>query len=375
MKLTKLLMSLLLGATLVLPATVGAYDQIYDSGCTANSTTWISAARTGGLSHYFRPTHNHLTKLQVIDYVSTPGKYNLYIKKDASTLYTKELAIPSAGQHYVMLEDFDIAVTPGELYRVHMVNITGNNGWYYKSSSTTCDPVGFAVWDGSIQNADMWVYLWGYDVAAPATPAETPDTPTPSTSTSTSGSTTTSTSTTPATVDETISQPILVRYEKNEETYNPPFDGEVSLEKDDTLNLVGTSFAGAMVTLFVGDNSYEADVLESGDWVADIPVDELDEGSYTITAQAKKGEQGSEIVELLKIKVLAATAEKVTPTETEKDLLSYIAEPWFIAGSLVLVLALIALLVFLEKKYHGIGKLFRKKAKAVEETVTEATEE
>lgn len=174
----------------------------------------------------------------------------------------------------------------------------------------------------------------------------------------TSPTTTTPTPTTTA----TLAKPILVRYEKNGQTFNAPFDTEVSLEQNDKLNLVGTSFAGATVTVSVGKKTYVADVVANGDWTAEVLASELTLDSQKITAQAKKGDASSEIAELLNIKVLGAKTETaVTPTE-ENKLLLLLGDFRVLGGLAALLAVLVGLLIFLELKYHGLAKLFHKKA-------------
>lgn len=338
---------------------VEAYAEDGDCTCTANSSAWISAARPNGLTQYFKPIRDHLVKMQAVIRSESAGNYRLSIKKGSDVLLTQDFAGSGGGSTtYKMIDGFDISVTPGEWYQMQLDNLSGNTGWYYKLDPD-CYPEGYAYYDGAIQSdRDFWFYTWGYDDPPPATPTPTP-TPTP-TSTS-SSQPTTSPSPSAAPVDESVQKPVLTSIEKNGQKTNAPIKDEVKISSNDTLKLVGTSFTGAKVTIFVGNYSYSATVDTKGDWTFNLPVSKIKDGSFTVSAQAvnDKG-KGSEKVTFFKLKKEDTKATTTSPTQKPKTFWQKLFTTYlpYTVGLLIVLLSGIGMLI-----YHLIQKKRKPKVK------------
>jgi len=300
----------------------------------------------------FTPTVTKITSIDLYLKDKVPGNVLSVVVKKISTgnvVAAAATSVPFGQEGPVgwMTISYDQpfpVVTPCEEYGIY-ASIVGDTqtkwSWTGGNLYTGGEATGFS-------NTDFLFRVYGTNDSG-VTNTCTATTPTPATPTATTGA--------------TLAKPVLVRYEKNGETFNAPFDSEIALKDNDKLNLVGTSFAGAEVTVLVGEKSYDADVVASGDWTVEILASELTAGTHKVTAQAKQGTTSSEVTELpnIKVQTIATTA---APTETNDNaFLTLIADARVLGGLVALMAALVGLLIYLEHKYHGLAKLFTKKEK------------
>lgn len=350
MKIFRSFSALILALFLFVPASVGAYDQVYDSGCTANTSGWISAHREGGLIHFFEPKLDHLTKFQAVVYVAEPGNFTLKFQKlgTSSPIITKSVTSTSTGTKYLMFDDFDIEYGGAGLkkYYLQLEMTSGNVGWHY-TSNTTCDAKGYAYWGGSQQNADMWANIWGYNNSEPEEQVDDGGD-------GTDGSNVVKTPTVEqkASVKGEIAAPVLKELLKGGEKIEIPDDAKVSVNAGDKLTLSGGAPKEAIVRAIFNANDILASVEPNGDWTWELDTAGLADGEYTVTMLAEKDGKQSKQVTVLTVTVAGATTESLVTEPEGPDYLVY-----GMAVGVVLLIALIALAVYLFMK--------RKKGKAL----------
>ena len=148
---------------------------------------------------------------------------------------------------------------------------------------------------------------------------------------------------------------------KNGEKKDAPISDEIKVSSNDKLIIAGTSFAGASVAVFIGEEDYKAETDTNGNWTFNAPISKIKDGSYTVQAQAQTAEgKGSEKADLFKLKKeenkpVAATQN---PSIWQKILTTYF--PYVVGSLIVLLLALTTLLYYLTKK-REIPKPLEKK--------------
>lgn len=211
---------------------------------------------------------------------------------------------------------------------------------------------------------------YGYTYTPPSNPPSNPPSGNQTgnnSTTTTTGGTDSSKLTTATAVpeDPSIKEPVLTFIEKNEKKTDAPITKTVSLGKKDKLKAVGTSFAGAKVAVFIGDQGYNADTDASGNWSINLPVDKLKEGEQAIQGQAQKDNKGSVKKEMFKVKILGAK------TGSGNNATKSLFGGWNIFCTLTAVglLLLVLMLLLLIAKRHKDGlssKKLEKKEKAKE---------
>lgn len=346
----------------------------YSTGClltngakTFSQADTSEAPNSGGQA--FKPTTNRITKITVYMEYSAINKVGLllftndqYISSSPVFPVTNETGY-TPGQIYPVSYDLDAAVNPGQEYMIVLVVQEGTAKWKYIENDGSCDPTGNArvnLVNGL--TTDMTYMVQGYNYVAPATTAATTTTVAPAANTDSPTTTKKDTTTTTkpkdaVQVDATIAKPALVSYALNGKTTNGPVSESVNITKGEKIKLTGTSFAGAEVTIFYGDTSSLATTKADGSWKIEIDSKKMNEGDSTISAQAKKGEKGSEIVDLIPVRVLGVN-NVVADTNSEKaDTLN----PYVLYSLIGLLVIIISLIAYLELKHKVISKLFRKK--------------
>ena len=385
---TKGILVFMLLVLLAPPANAFTPPSDTDQSCSvaAKGENYDSIGGTGMLEQSFIPTQNRLeiVTLQLYAIPDAPVVNNdiiVSIVDGDEPLISKSypVLVNMRGQMtYVSVNFFEVnnthvKLTKGHRYKIRLT-INGYGVSWFKEGGGNCYANGTALTNTIIQeDYDYGFSTYGHTAEDPPAPTVTPTAPgtpgttttptTPTTSTGTTKTAAAKVSTAPvpaaaAPIDATIGKPVLLRYDKGGTSFSAPFETEVSLKDNEQIDIVGTSFPGATVTVFIGERSYIADVVANGDWAAKINTADLGAGTYTISAQAQKGEAGSEIIDLLNIKVLGVKSEAKAE---ENKFFAVITNPWVIGGLALLIILLVALIVFLERKYHIFSKLFKKK--------------
>ncbi len=330
----------------------------------------ISILRSGGVKHYFKPSMNHITIISAsVTSDGSGNKWNFTLRDNNDDIIaTEQKTNDWAGRITHYMSGFDVKVTPGIYYSIHLEPDSGHTKWYY-TSNVDCDSNGFAYHDGSPQSRDMDFMTWGYNEATPPSQPDN-DEPTPPGDNSTPSNDepippdtdvkipTQSAEEAQAEVDLNIASPILTYIEKNNERIDAPIN-ELEIKEGDKLKLIGTSFEEAKVVIFMGELAYDAYVAEDGIWSIDLPVFDFDAGSYTIQAQAQKDDKGSKIVDFFDLKIIVEKEKVDPPEQHELSFWEMLAGPyfWYTTGTLsLLLLILVVVFIILEKKRREKAK-------------------
>lgn len=119
-------------------------------------------------------------------------------------------------------------------------------------------------------------------------------------------------------VDESISTPELRYMIKMGVQLNYPIEEVIEMKSGDKMTLVGTSVEQATIVIGIGDSVYKVVADEVGDWELKIDTISVDEGDYTVKAQAQVNENmGSRVVELYEIEIVYGEERGKSPLETE----------------------------------------------------------
>lgn len=345
-----------------------AVESQVDQSCgqvSGTTTVW----RANGITQYFKPTLNHLTKIavKVQTNVGQPASYILILRNSlGQQLFTQSFNLDSNGDIVGMPTNvFDIEVATGSLYSVQIVRgATGTNHLYWAyTQNTNCNPNGYAYYDGVVQAKDMAFYTYGYNVTPPETPSSPPANPESpagtsgtTAATSTSSSSTTAKATAP--VDNSIKKPELTGLEKDDSKIEVPVKGNVSVTNKNKLKIMGTTIPGTTVVVFVGDTAYDATVDKDGVWLVSLDGAKVKEGEYNVQAQAQKESKGSEKTDLFKL-VVSKEKAVAQNTASKKGL---DMNKFYLAG-LSTVLVLLCFLLYLEnRRVKGLSKKTQPKA-------------
>jgi hypothetical protein len=343
---------LLLGGFLFPLASFAGVEGQYLDQKNENVAAAVSMAEVGNYSQSFIPTVTKITSIELYLKNQTVGeKLSVTLTKYDGTVVAPATEstpfIQKDGWVTIAYDSPFVSVTPTYRYLIQPKIVgAGKTDWPWTGGNL------YTHGEASgMTNSDFLFRVYGTKLAGTTGATTTPNA---------SATTKVVTPETAAPVDVTIVKPVLLRYDINNKSYSGPFGKVVELKRGDKLTLVGTSFPGAKVTVYLGEKPYVADIVSSGSWVADIPASDIKEGTQTITAQSLSGSKGSEVAEMLKINI---PVEKTEVKEEEKEglLLSILTNPWVLAGLGLLLIILVILLVFLERKYHGLSKIFKKK--------------
>ena len=169
--------------------------------------------------------------------------------------------------------------------------------------------------------------------------------------------------------DDTVTSPTLESVVKNSEVLDME-DGTVDATEDDIIKIYGTADSGDEVSVIIGEDAYTSTADEDGNWYVVISMSGLEDGDYTVEAQAKDADgKGSKKVEMfiLSKSDIDESAKVAVTEEEDTSLLSRLwnGDLWYISLSVALLLlgGLIWLLIFLikrrkeeEEKKNGVEK-------------------
>ncbi|RJO61439.1 DNRLRE domain-containing protein [candidate division WS5 bacterium] len=107
-----------------------------------------------------------------------------------------------------------------------------------------------------------------------------------------------------APVDQAIPRPVLTGVKRNGKDLKMPMTEKsaVEINQNDLLELLGTSFAGAKIVVFIGDIAFETKANTEGKWSIVLDNKKIKSGEYSVQAQAQKEGKGSEKTALFKLK-------------------------------------------------------------------------
>lgn len=346
-KFVTLITALFMMSSFFISSPAAATDSQVDQSCNivdGNTTIW----RPNGISQYFKPTLNRLTKVavKVKTNPGEPANYTLAVKNSlGNAIYSQDFSLDSNGEVVsIPTNVFDAKVTVGSTY---LIQLTGVNHLYWAyTNNTSCDQNGYAYYDGTAQSKDMDFYTYGYNAIQASVPPE-PVITNPESPTGSSGSQTAS-STAPAAkatmpVDTSIRKPELKAIEKDDKNVTVPVKDKVSITNKNKLKIIGTSTPGTSVVIFVGDTAYNTTIDKNGTWLVSLDGSKIKVGEYSVQAQAQKDGKGSEKADLFKLSVSKAKAV-VQSTAAKK---SFNMNKFYLGG-LITILVLLCVLLYLE---------------------------
>jgi hypothetical protein len=328
-----------------------SYEELSGSGSTVVSQN--------GRVQTFKPTANKITSVDVYLKNMLSGKrLNITIKNesDGSVVAPAKASVTFTGQIQeawitVAYDAPYVTVTPETEYGIY-ATITGDNQTQWAFHNTNPYTRGKAKDIGG--DFDYLFQVWGTKDAA-------------------------TTVVTPAiaeslVIDDSIKPPVLVSAEKQGKDLEVKEGKDVVLAAKDKLVLKGTSFTGAGVAITIDDKEYTASVAPDGSWDYTINTHILKEGTYTIKGQAYKDGKGSEKVDLLAVKVLAAKAATKAASDRSWFAGWNIFFTLIIVGLLLLVLLLLSLIARRHHMDKTGGTKNDKKAEKEDEVIAETEE-
>jgi hypothetical protein len=227
------------------------------------------------------------------------------------------------------------------------------------------------TWERQVGSSNLVYITISYTVPDPTPPVQAPppsNTPSgestapgdssPSTTTAKPVSASKPASEATAPVDSSIQAPVLTSVKKNDKEIKTTLkEGVSSLEinQNDSLELIGTSFASARVVVFIGDIAFESTAGADGVWSVILDNKKVAYGENQVQAQAQKDGRGSEKVDFFKLK---KTEEKQVITKSQKKNNNNLLIILGISGAALLLLILTG--VLLNIKYHWVQKLAKK---------------
>jgi hypothetical protein len=334
-------------------STVQAGDNsVLDQSYAVESNSGYGSVGIGGHGQTFVPTKNRITSIDVYFKNRQTGTSITMTVKNFQTqqvigteTHTLTFAGDAAWEPFVF--DQNLVVVPGTTYAMYLSSnidnptywMTGNDGVPYSRgvalTGTDQLPVG----------EDRLFRQYGKDVTTPATPPAT-------TTTTTAAKTTTATPVAAPTVlavpknfriDRDLGTEIIFAWDKNTEADLSGYalfiyDGETEAEIIDLPNKDSDNY-----NVILADHS----ALVKGK-----------EYSFKLVAKNSAGAISGKTDALeatfkdTKVEVKVAEAQK-----------SWIENPWVLGGAGFTLVILIGLLIFLERKYHGLAAIFKKKDK------------
>ena len=323
---------------------------VLDQSYAVLSNTGYGSVGIGGTGQTFIPTKNRVTSIDVYFKNRQTGTSITMTVKNFATkqvigteTHSLTFAGDAAWEPFVF--DSNLVVVPGTTYAIYLTSnidnqtywMTGNDGIPYSRGVALTGDAQFPVGE------DRLFMTFGKDVADPAAPGTT---------TTTTTGTSATVATAPTVSPSVLAIPKNFRVDRN-------LGEEIIFAWDINTEAGVTGYA-----MFIYDGDTEKEVI-------DIPGKDVDNynlilkdhlllslnKSYNVKLAAKNTTGISE-----KTTPLSVTFKKaaVTSAAVNKDDSNWLVNPWVLGGLGLLVVALIGLLIFLEKKYHGLANLAKK---------------
>ncbi len=263
-----------------------------------------------------------------------------------------------------------IPVIPGHTYSFFIDTAQTDVAWGRSNANSYSK--GKMMFYGSAKDTDDFIFAqWGYTFNPveenEPNGDESVSNETTKDSSDTDGAVEKTTKEAEAEVDQSIKTPKLEKVVRNDRELEITDEMVVNMTANDTVVVSGTAFKDAAIAFFLGDTAYEVTADNDGKWNINIPFADLSLGENLLKAQAKTGDKGSEIVELLTIrKIEDMNANDIIPKAWFMDWTIF--HTLITVGLLLLVALLLGVVGYRHHKtkgkpnsYHLFGKKIKTK--------------
>lgn len=331
----------------------------FSTGCllTNNTKTFSAgdtteAPRSGGQA--FRPTTNRITKITAYMEFSAINKVKLllftndqFISESPVLAVTNETGY-TPGQVYPISYNLNATVNPGQEYSVILFVVEGTANWKYIENNGSCDPTGTSrVNLLNAQTTDMTFMVQGYNYVPPST--ATTNTTVPTATTKATAAKTTAAA--PVVAASVLAVPMNFKVQDNEV-------GQLFFSWDKNKE---ADLAGYVLYFYEAKKETELEIIDVSDKdldnynisLLDHPL--MKSGTEYDVKLAAKNTAGAVSQKTLSLRVKFPEKSVEVAAVKEKNII--LANPYVLGGLGLLLLLLIGLLTFLEKKYHGLANL------------------
>lgn len=366
-----------------------AIDGTVDQRCRVTSSLMGSLSVTGSpsaLSQQFKPTQNGLAKISIYVDGDGIGTVKLWLKDMVDGGYiinsNGSVAEPNGKGMIDFLFESTIVV-PGRVYS--MMPVASDKSKLDWFNQEDCYANGSAYIGNVEQTFDFafqtYSYLKEIDIlgtpliinlstptpgptekAVVPTPTSTPLSATPTSiktinftpvplPTSSLPSSTPTLILTPS-INAKIPVPVLLYVLHNFQKIED-LSGSVNLNEDDEFILYGSGDKNSKIIFIFGNSSYEVEVSDTGEWLFQLPINNISAGDYILKAQAQVGENGSEIIELIKINLSKKLIGPV-PVVLKNNITRYYP---YIVSILLILIGLVLLGIYFDDKKKKLLKI------------------
>jgi len=311
-----------------------AFEEKADQYCLVLSQAYVTIG-TYNWNQTFTPSLNMLTKVRVFLKDRVYGNSITITIKDivqSNTIYTSTKHMGD-GDGW---EEFPLAygthpdgyeLVKENKYAIYLSAGNTTTSWHRSGADASVYPGGERRQNDIGYSDDFVFSTWGYEITEEEPDGENiPPDELPETGEEEGNQTENNTKKTDEInieTDDTIEVPTLDYVEKNEEKFPAPITESIEVNNNDSFKIAGTAKANAKVLIYFGEDVYEVNVDETGKWILDVDVSNIQEGECSIEAQTQVNEtQGSEktvLFPLSKVPLLLTNGSIEWPVPEHKD--------------------------------------------------------
>ncbi|MDD5692925.1 MAG: fibronectin type III domain-containing protein [Patescibacteria group bacterium] len=344
---------------LPLGSVIAGDGSVLDQSYAVESNTGYGSIGIGGTGQTFTPTYNRVTSIDVyFKHRQTGTSVTMTVKNFASKqvigseTHVLTFAGDAAWEPFVF--ENSLVVTPETTYAFYLSSNIDNQTYWMTGTDGVTYSRGVAL-TGDEQapvGADRLFKQYGKDVAT-TTSGTTPTAPT-TTKTATKATTI---ATAPVVAPSVLAVPTNFKVDRNQDE-QIVFSWDKNKEAD---------LAGYVMYIYEAQKAVETEIIDIPDKqldnynlvLADHPSLKLNQ-DYDVKLAAKNA-GGSVSEKTLSLRVKFNPKATVAATQVKESKWNFLTNIYFLTGIGLLLILLIVLVVYLERKYHGLRKLFKKK--------------